>query len=339
MNTVKIILAAALASTSLAAQSTQEAEPQWLSYEGGGGIGDGKHVVFIAAEQEYRAEQSMPMMAKLLSKRHGFDTTVLFGQRDGLVDPTEEAPPKDPDAFQTIPGMHLLMGADLLVVFTRFMKLPDDELRHLNTYLDSGRPLIGIRTANHGFRGNWTYELRGKRVRFGDDVLGGAFRGHYGGWHRESTRGVVVESNAEHPILRGVDDVWGPSDVYRMYDKGKSLPASCTPLLLGQPLKTLDKDAEPNDAKPPLPIAWTNTWTGNLGKTARIFHVTMGSARDYQSAGLRRLTLNAALWCLGMEDKITDDLNVRIFGDYTPLKGGFNYDQLGVKPRPVSHYK
>ena len=342
MNALKTAVVAALAAATLSAQDAKNATDatRWLDYPGSeDGVGAGKRVVFIAAEQEYRAEQSMPMMARLLAERHGFHTTVLFGQRDGLVDPTEEAPPKDPKAFQTIPGMHLLAEADLAVVFTRFMKLPDEELAHLNAYLDSGKPVLGIRTANHGFRGNWTYKKAGKRVRFGDDVLGGAFRGHYGGWHRESTRGIVVDANKAHPILRGVDDVWGPTDVYRMYDKDKSLPDSCTPLLLGQPLKTLEKDAEPNEKKPPLPIAWTNSWTGNLGKTARVFHVTMGSARDYQSAGLRRLTLNAALWCLGMEAEITDDLDVEIVGDYAPLKGGFNYEQLGVKPRPVSHYK
>ncbi|MCK5942035.1 MAG: ThuA domain-containing protein [Planctomycetes bacterium] len=350
MNALHIVAAAALALAALpdraAAQQptpTERAAGQgtqlWLSYRGKQGVGEGRHVVFVAAEQEYRAEQAMPMLAKLFAERHGFDTTVLFGIRDGLVDPTEEAPPKDPKAFQDIPGMHLLADADLLVLFTRFMKLPDEQLAHLNAYLDSGKPLIGIRTANHGFRGNWTYEKDGKKVRFGDDVLGGAFRGHYGGWHRESTRGVVVEANADHPILRGVDDVWGTSDVYRMFPEGKSLPASCTPLLLGQPLRTLEPDAEPNADKPPLPVAWTNTWTGNLGKTARVFHVTMGSARDYRSTGLRRLTLNAALWCLGLEAKITPDLSVEIVGAYEPLQSGFNYDKLGVKPQPVRHYR
>jgi hypothetical protein len=341
VNTLHLALFAALAAAPLTAQDAPAADAaRWLDFPGGeDGVGKGKRVVFVAAEQEYRAEQSMPMMAKLLATRHGFDTTVLFGQKDGMVDPTEEAPPKDPAAFQTIPGMHLLADADLLVVFTRFMKLPDDELAHLNTYLDSGKPVLGIRTANHGFRGNWTYKRNGKNVRFGDDVLGGAFRGHYGGWHRESTRGIVVEENKDHPILRGVDDVWGPTDVYRMFPADKTLPASCTSLLLGQPLMTLEKDAAPNPKKPPLPIAWTNSWTGNLGKTARVFHVTMGSARDYQSAGMRRLTLNAALWCLGMEAKITPDLDVTIVGAYEPLKSGFNYAQLGVKPRPVGHYR
>ena len=345
MKTLCSVVVVALSAAALSAQQASDAkprwgEPKWLTYAGSkDGVGAGKRVVFIAAEQEYRAEQSMPMMARLFATRHGFATTVLFGQKDGMVDPTEEAPPKDPEAFQTIPGMHLLKDADLAVVFTRFMKLPDEQLAHLNTYLDSGKPLIGVRTANHGFRGNWTYKVAGKNVRFGDDVLGGAFRGHYGGWHRESTRGIVVEENKDHPILRGVDDVWGPTDVYRMFPADKTLPESCTPLLLGQPLKTLEKDAEPNEKKPPLPIAWTNSWTGNLGKTARVFHVTMGSARDYQSAGMRRLTLNAALWCLQLEDKITPDLDVDIVGSYEPLKSGFNYDKLGVKPRPVGYYK
>ena len=52
--------------------------PQWLTYPGGDGPGKGKHIVLIAAEQEYRSEQSMPMLAKILSKHHGFDCTVLF---------------------------------------------------------------------------------------------------------------------------------------------------------------------------------------------------------------------------------------------------------------------
>ena len=134
----------ALSAAALSAQQATDAkprwgEPKWLTYAGSkDGVGAGKRVVFIAAEQEYRAEQSMPMMARLFATRHGFATTVLFGQKDGMVDPTEEAPPKDPAAFQTIPGMHLLKDADLAVVFTRFMKLPDEQLAHLNTYLDSG---------------------------------------------------------------------------------------------------------------------------------------------------------------------------------------------------------
>ena len=64
-------------------------DKQWLTYSGGDGPGKGKRIVLIAAEQEYRSEQSMPMMAKILSTHHGFDCTVLFAVNDkGDVDPT-----------------------------------------------------------------------------------------------------------------------------------------------------------------------------------------------------------------------------------------------------------
>jgi len=205
-------------------------------------------------------------------------------------------------------------------------------------YLDSGKPIIGIRTANHGFIG-FDYRMDGKRVNFGNDILGVAFRKHHGRWHQDSTRGIIVEANKEHPVLRGVRDIWGPSDVYRTYKEGEGLPEGCIPLVMGQPLTGRQPDDPPNKDLIALPVAWVKTWTGRTGKTARVFHTTMGSAKDYQSAGLRRLTINAAFWCLGMEDQITPDLSVEIVGGYDPLTSGFNYEKLNVKPHPPSYYK
>lgn len=336
-------LLAAVSALSLAAQQHPVPEdPRWLVYpaaDPAAAPGRSAHVVFVAAEQEYRAEQALPMLARLLSARHGFYCTVLFALKDGMVDPTQKTRPDDPEMFHELPGLEHLAGADVLVLFTRFLTLHDEDLAHLNRYLDSGRPLIGIRTANHGFQGNWTYEVGGKQVRFGDDVLGGTFRGHHGGWHREATRGIVVAANAGHPVLRGVKDVFGPTDVYRTYPEGEGLPDGCTALLLGQPLRSLDKDAEPNTDKEALPIAWVKTWTGNGGVAARVFHVTMGSARDFECADLRRLFLNAALWCLGREADIAADLSVDLVGDYAPLHSGFDYEKLGVVPHPPSHYR
>lgn len=343
IRTIGSLVTLALACASPAQAHPIPASKQWLNYEGQEDLpGSGKLIILVAAEQEYRSEQSMPMLARMLSKHHGFDCTVLFAQRDGMVDPTQSTPPEKDDEdvkFHDIPGLEHLARADLMILFNRFMTLPKEQLAHLINYLDSGKPLIGIRTANHGFSGRFPYKVNGKNVRFGDDVLGGAFRGHHGGWHRESTRGIVVDENQGHVILRGVTDVWGPSDVYRTYGKDKSLPERCTALLLGQPLTGLNHDDPPNEKKIPLPIAWTTTWTGSTGNTARVFHVTMGSARDYQSAGLRRLTTNAAYWCLALEEQIKPDSNVDIVGAYKPLKSGFNYKQLGVIPHPPHHYQ
>ena len=315
-------------------------DPRWLTYPGGDGPGRGKHIVLIAAEQEYRSEQALPMLARLLSARHGFDCTVLFAQNpEGLVDPTQKTPPEENGGQHDIPGLEHLRQADLLILFSRFMTLPPAQLQCFFDYLDSGKPLLAIRTANHGFSGPFPYEVGGKKVRFGEDVLGGTFRAHHGGWHHEATRGVLVEAQKDHPILRGVDDVWGPSDVYRTYPEGQSLPEGCTALVLGQPLVGRGHDDPPNTEKEALPIAWTKTWTGNAGKTARVFHVTMGSARDYQSAGVRRLTVNASYWCLGLEDRITATNDVDLVGPYEPLPSGFDYDKLGVVPKPPAAYR
>ena len=86
-------------------------------------------------------------------------------------------------------------------------------------------------------------------MNFGEDVLGGSFRAHHGNWHADSTRGIIVAGAEQHPVLRGVDDIWGPSDVYRTYAKDASLPEACTPLLVGQPLVGRSYDDEPNTGK------------------------------------------------------------------------------------------
>lgn len=342
MNTCARLLLPAVLCASLPAQDAEPAPSagRWLEYEPAAGPGDGQHVVLVAADQEYRSEQALPMLARILAKHHGFRCTVLFAVNDdGLVDPTLPTRPQDPDAVHTIPGFAKLQDADLLILFTRFVTLPEDDLQHLIDYLESGKPLIGIRTANHGFRGPFPYEKDGEPVRFGVDVLGGTFRGHHGAWHRESTRGVLVDEQRDHPILRGVADLWGPSDVYRTHAEDAGLPDDCTALVLGQPLTGREPDDPPNTDKEALPIAWTHTWTGNAEHTARVFHVTMGSARDYQCADLRRMTVNAAYWCLGLEDAIDPERSVDHVGSYDPLPSGFDYEKLGVKPRPVSHYR
>ena len=268
-------------------------DPRWLTYEGAAGPGSGKHIVLIAADQEYRSEQSLPMLARTLSEHHGFHCTVLFSVNDeGLVDPTKKIRWEDKEVSHDIPGIEHLRTADLMILFSRLITLPEDQLAHIYEYLDSGKPIIGLGSANHGFIG-FEYRVNDKKARFGEDVLGGSFRSHHGRWHQDSTRGILVEENSAHPVLVGVEDIWGPSDVYRTFEEGGDLPEGCVPLVMGQPLMSRSHDDPPNEDLIPLPVAWVKTWTGNLGETARVFHSTMGSAKDFESAGLRRLLFNA----------------------------------------------
>ncbi len=318
--------------------------PQWLTYRGASGPGQHKQIVLISAEQEYRSEQSMPMLAKVLAEHHGFDCTVLFGvNRQGLVDPTMPVYPKkgEEDKFQShsISGLEHLDKADMVIFFTRLLTLPEDQKKAIVKYLDSGKPIMGLRTANHGFRGSLPYRIDGRQIRFGEDVLGGTFRGHHGNWHQDSTRGDLVESMRAHPVLVGVQDIWGPSDVYRTFKEGGQLPEGCTALVYGQPLIGREQGGASNPDKQPLPIVWIKNWTTSRGEKARVFHSTMASAKDLESAGLRRLLVNGVYWCLAMEDEISADRSVEIVGQYQPLASGFNYEALGVIPQNPQHYK
>lgn len=311
----------------------------WLTYSGADGPGKGKHVVLIAAEQEYRSEQAMPMLAKVLARHHGFDCTVLFCVNDqGEVDPTLPAPFEDKTQRHRIPGLEYLADADCVIWLSRFMQLPDDQMQHFHDYFDSGKPLIALRTANHGFFGGKPYRKDGKSVSL-RELLGGTFMGHHGGWHSESTQGIIVDAAKTHPILSGVKAIWGTSDVYRCHNDKFPFPEDCTALVLGQPLMNLQPDAPPNKEKEPLPVAWTKTWVGNEGRSTKIFHFTMGSAEDFENAGVRRITVNAVYWGLGMEDSISSDRSVEPIDSYQPLKAGFNYPELKVRPHKPEYYR
>jgi len=305
----------------------------WLTYPAGDGPGQGRHIVLIAAEQEYRSEQALPMLARTLSQVHGFNCTVLFlVNEDGLVDPT-----MDNDDANNVPGLEYLDSADCVIWMSRFLHLSDPDVQHFYDYFDSGKPIIALRTANHGLRGVSPYLVNGQRVTL-DQMLGGSFRGHHGGWKREATSGIVVPENASHPVLTGVQDVWGTTDVYRCQEEDHVREGS-TALLMGQPMRSHERDAPANTDKVALPILWTTSFTGNRGLESRILHFTMGSAEDFANAGVRRVVINGVYWGLGMEDTITPDLNVDIIGDYEPMVDGFNYADLGVHPRPASDYR
>ena len=281
--------------------------PLWLDYPGADGPGKGRRIVLIAADQEYRSEHSMPMLARILSTRHGFDCTVLFGVNEkGEVDPTLPVYPEKgrPLREHHIPGLEHLATADLVIFFPRLLTLPMPEREQVVRYIDSGRPILSIRTGNHGFLAPLPYRVRGKQVRWGEDILGGSFMEHHGQWRADSTRGILVPDQRGHPILAGVEDIWGTSDVYRTYPKGASLPAGCTALVWGQPLLGRNHDDPPNPDLEPLPVAWFKHWETSDGKKARVFQSTMGSAHDFQSPGLRRLIINATYWLMGMESRI-----------------------------------
>ena len=117
----------------------------WVRYPGKNGPGHNKQVVLISGDEEYRSEETLPQLGKILALHHGFECTVLFAiePRTGIINPNYQA---------NIPGLAALRTADLMVIATRFRNLPDDQMREIDDYLKLGRPVLGLRTATHAFR-------------------------------------------------------------------------------------------------------------------------------------------------------------------------------------------
>ena len=149
----------------------------------------------------------------------------------------------------------------------------------------------------------------------------------------------IEASEDGNPILRGVENIFGDTDVYEAYP-----PDSATILVLGQVLKGMNPTDEPADYKkkratdkveqgvnePPMPVVWTRVNDSDLGKGNKTLCTTLGSATDLQNEGLRRLIVNAAYVFTGLP--VPAKADVSLVGEYKPTMYGFGGFVKGVKP-------
>jgi trehalose utilization protein len=303
----------------------------WVEYEGKEGAGRGKHIVLLAGDEEYRSEEALPMLGKILAMRHGFKCTVLFpiNPADGTIDPNVQT---------NIPGFEKVKQADLVVLFFRFRELPDEQMKYFVDHVNAGKPIIAIRTSTHAFQYSRNtnspyakYDWRSKEWRggFGQQVLGDTWVSHHGSHGKESARGVMNEEQRRHPVLRGVEDIWGPTDVYGIIH----LPPEAKVLVYGQVLEGMKPNDKPVEGKrndPMMPMIWTHDYKAESGKTCRTLSSTIGAAVDMESEGLRRLFVNACYWLIGLD--VPKNAKVDYVGEYKPTFFGFNKGRKGVKP-------
>ena len=311
------------------------AEP--LQYKGSPNLpGNGNRVVLVSGDEEYRSEEAVVQLGRILAKRHGFDCTVLFA-----IDPASGE--IDPVIRTNIPHLEALETADVLVVNLRFRDLPDDQMKHFDDYLKKGKPVLGMRTSTHAFnipkdkpysRYGYNFSSDGPwNQGFGRLVLGETWIAHHGHHGKEATRGVIASEQKDNPIVRGCDDIFGPTDVYTVR---LPLPGDSKPLVYGQVLEGMQPTDKPvvgpkND--PMMPIAWTKTYRIDDGPIGLVFETTMGSSQDLESTGLRRLLVNAVYWLAGREDRIPTSANVDLVGSYETLPMGFGKHKKGVKSK------
>jgi len=326
-------------------------------YEGKSGPGKGKHIVLLTGDEEYRSEEGLPMLGKILAERHGFKCTVLFAinppgwsareikeftktHKDSPEPKTGDPDPSDgnidPNEPTNLPGLEQLDTADLVVMLWRFRRPSDEGMKHFVKYFEAGKPFIALRTSTHAFAG-----LQGEFAvynKFGKTVLGEEWVSHWGNHKVEATRGIIEPDAKDHPILRGVEDIFGDTDVYEA-----APPRDATILVRGQVLKGMKPDDPPAEYRkktakgveqgvndPMQPVVWLREHNNPFGKVNRLLTTTLGSATDLQSEGLRRLLVNAAYWATGLN--IPKKAGVDYVGEFKPTKYGFDGYKRGVKP-------
>jgi hypothetical protein len=327
-NKISSFLIVAVAWFTLATGSVHAADS--VVYEGAAGPGLGKHIVFLAGDEEYRSEESLVQMAKILAVRHGFKCTVLFSlnTNDGTI---------DPNAGNNLSGAEALDHADAIFMMLRFRHWPDATMKHfVDAYL-AGKPIIGLRTSTHAFAyskesdsvyARYSHDSKEWPGGFGRQVLGETWVTHLGTNHKEATRGIIEPSSANNPLLRGVGQIFADTGEYHVDPQSDSVILLRGEVLAGT---TPDSPLEATGKNNPLQaLAWYRIHRNEAGTTNKAFCTTMGSSTDLRDESLRRLLVNAVYWGFRME--VPAKADVQLVGDYQPTPYGFNGFRRGVKP-------
>jgi hypothetical protein len=332
MNTISWLPEWAFAATLAVTAGAFAQHSNAVVYDGSAGPGRGRHIVFLAGDHEYRSEETLPALARILSRHYGFKSTVFFttNRETGFIEP----------GSSNIAGLDALRSADLLVIFLRFQDFPDEEMQHVVDYLGRGGPVVGLRTATHAFQikrtdakfARYTWNNQGDfQGGFGRQILGETWVSHYGRNHVQSSRLMIEPALASHPILSGVTGMWVQSGGYT----ADPMPDSQV-LARGQILDGMTPDAPVARDKKEFPVAWVRTYQSASGKPGRVFTTTHGASEDLLNEGFRRMLVNACLWAAGLESEIKPTSSVGFVGPYEPTTFKFEGYVKGVKPAELA---
>ncbi|MEM1295497.1 MAG: ThuA domain-containing protein [Verrucomicrobiota bacterium] len=306
-------------------------------------------IVFLTGDDEYRSEESMPMIAKILERDYGFETVVGFSlNEEGLIDPM---------AQDSLTMTEELANADLMVLFLRYRGPSHEVFTNILSYIESGRPIVAFRTSTHAFRfapdrklNDWGYQndpekvhslAGGERVR---ELLGQSWithHGHFDDGMKPLTKVDIKVDQAQHPILRGVEPFEAYSWLYHVEGGGDTLAGDPILLLEGTSLQSRHEKNGNTDRYPLTnPVAWTKTHKGNNEQEGRVFTTTLGHPYDFKLAPMRRLSIQGILWALGSEDQIpVDGVGTKVVGKYDPANSGFGTERFkaGLAPEMLKN--
>ncbi len=225
------------------------------------------HVALLISEDEYRTDATLPAFASA-SLNPDYFVTYVLSPEGGAGD---------------LPGVGILDRADVAVVSVRRRALPGDQLGAIRRFVASGRPIVGLRTANHAFAARAGAVVAPGREAwpgFDAEVWGGHYQGHHGAGPAATL--AEAPGVSAHPILAGVDlaGLVGHGSLYKV----GPLAGTTTPLLVGS-----------IPGRPAEPVAWVNApASGN-----RAFYTSLGHPDDFASPAFNRLLRNAIDWAAG----------------------------------------
>jgi len=228
------------------------------------------HVVFVIAEEEYGSDKTLPAFAEKRLK-NDFRCSFVYAKGHEGADRND------------VPGLEVLLDADLLFLSMRRRALPVTQMDHLEWYIRAGKPIVGVRVSIVPFQVDPQQCPEGHVVwrDFDQEVLGCHYQG-YPGQSRETGCDVwVVDEARDHPILRGVKPTrfHSASWLYNLYP----LADTTTLLMKGRWA----------EGQPEQPVAFTNTYNG-----ARVFYTSLGHPKDFENEAFCRMLANAVKWAL-----------------------------------------
>jgi type 1 glutamine amidotransferase len=221
------------------------------------------HVTILVSDDHYEADETLPEFGQMLREKHGCHVTVMHGQGTSNIPLTDE-----------------LEKADCLVLYIRRLALPEEQLAAVRRYVDAGKPLVGMRTASHGF------DVKGKSMpgqaewpEFDAEVLGGNYHGH--GPNDPGSDIRVLKSKRQHPILAGVEPLeWHSTG--SLYNVSPLKDSDADVLMMGEMGDALE------------PITWTRLHNGG-----RVVYTALGHPDDFTQAQFRRMLVNSIFWAMG----------------------------------------
>ena len=208
---------------------------------------------------------------------------------------------------------------DLLVLFTRFRELPDEQMKHIVDYVDSGQPGRGDANFEHTFDNkksekyaHYTWQTQEWEGGFGNRFSGETWINHHGQHGKQGTtrpyrteqRRIIRSCAGSRMVMCGdppgrlrctaspcpvIASRWCWDEVLTGHAAGRIRPVA-------------GKQNDPDDARRVDQDLHEAT---RQKRIAKVFTTTMGASQDLSTEGTRRLLVNACLWAVGQRKQST----------------------------------